>query len=63
MERLSLIKFAPSAIKDLKKRIEKRQKVIQDDIKPIFMQGISTACGMVVGAVVSAMMLKFGLKR
>jgi len=57
------IKFAQSAIKGLKKRIEKRKKVIQDDIKPIFMQGISTACGMVVGAVVSAMMLKFGLKR
>ena len=57
------LKFAPSAIKNIKKRAEKREKTINNDIKPIFMQGISTATGMVIGSMVSAMLFKFGLKK
>jgi len=57
------IKFAQSAIKDIKKRIEKRKKRLDNDIKPIFMQGISTATGLIIGSVVSALLFKFGLKR
>ena len=57
------LKFSASAIRDIKKRAEKRGKVVNNDIKPIFMQGISTACGLIVGSVVSALLFKFGLKR
>lgn len=57
------IKFSPSAIKNLKKKSEKREKMINNDIKPIFMQGISSATGLVVGSIVSALLFKFGLKK
>lgn len=56
------LKFSSSALKDIKKRAEKRGKVVNNDIKPIFMQGISTASGLIVGSVVSALLFKFGLK-
>ena len=57
------IKFSPSAIKNLKKKSEKREKMINNDIKPIFMQGISTATGLIIGSIVSALLFKFGLKK
>ena len=57
------LKFSASAIRNIKKRAEKRGKVVNNDIKPIFMQGISTACGLIVGSVVSALLFKFGLNR
>ena len=60
---IKTIKWAYSAIESLKEKAKKRDKVINNDIKPIFMQGISTATGLVIGSVVSAMLLKFGLKR
>lgn len=56
------LKFASSAIKNLKEKAEKREKMIDNDIKPIFMQGISTATGLIIGSVVSALLFKFGLK-
>lgn len=57
------LKFSASAISNIKKRAERRSKVVNNDIKPIFMQGLSTACGLIVGSIVSAMLFKFGLKR
>lgn len=57
------LKFASSAVKNIKKKAEKREQMISNDIKPIFMQGISSATGMIIGSLVSAMLLKFGLKR
>lgn len=60
---IKLLKFAPSAIKDLKEKAEKREQLISNDIKPIIMQGLSTATGAIVGTAVTALMFKFGLKR
>ena len=57
------LKFSQTAIKDIKKKSEKRDKLINNDIKPIFMQGISSATGLIVGSVVSALLLKFGLRK
>lgn len=57
------LKFAASAVKDIKRKAENREKMIDNNIKPIIMQGISTATGMVIGSVVSALLFKFGLKR
>lgn len=57
------IKFSYTAIKNIKKKAEKREKMIHNDIKPIFMQGVSSATGLIVGSIVSAMLLKFGLRR
>ena len=37
--------------------------MINNDIKPIFMQGISTATGLIIGSIVSALLFKFGLKK
>lgn len=56
------LKFSESAVKNIKSRAEKRDKVINNDIKPIFMQGIGSAVGMIVGAGMSALMLKLKLK-
>ena len=57
------LRFAYSAVKNIKEKAEKREQMINNDIKPIFMNGISTASGMVVGAIVSAILLKFGIKQ
>lgn len=57
------LKFAASAVKNIKQKAENREKMIDNNIKPIIMQGISTATGMVIGSVVSALLFKFGLKR
>ena len=57
------IKFSSTAIKNIKKKAEKREKMINNDIKPILMQGLSSATGLVVGSIVSAMLLKFGLRK
>ena len=57
------LKFSSSAIKNIKKRSEKREKVINDNIKPIFMQCISSATGLIVGSIISTMLIKFGLRR
>ena len=56
------LKFSTSALKEIKKRSDKRGKVVNNDLKPVLMQGISTASGMIVGSVVSALLFKFGLK-
>lgn len=56
------LKFSSSALREIKKRAEKRGKVVNNDIKPVLMQGVSTASGMIVGSVISALLFKFGLK-
>ena len=60
---IKTLQFSNTHIKSIKKRAEKREKTINNDIKPIFMQGISSATGLIIGSLVSAMLLKFGLKR
>lgn len=60
---IKTIKLSYNAIKGIKEKAQKREKVINNDIKPIFMQGISTATGMIIGSIVSAMLFKFGIKR
>lgn len=55
--------FSAEAIKYLKTKIEKRDKLINNDIKPIIMQGVSSALGLIVGSVMSALLLKAGLKK
>lgn len=57
------LKFSQSAINDIKKKTEKRDKLINNDIKPIVIQGISSATGLIVGSIVSALLLKFGLRK
>jgi len=57
------IKFSSTEIKNIKQKAEKRKKMINNDIKPILMQGLSSATGLVVGSIVSAMLLKFGLRK
>lgn len=60
---IKTIKLSYNAIKGIKEKAQRREKVINNDIKPIFMQGISTATGMVIGSIVSTMLFKFGIKR
>lgn len=57
------IKLAPSAIKDIRKKAEKRQKMLDNDVKPIIMNGISSVCGTIIGALSTMLLLKLGLKR
>lgn len=57
------LKFAPSAIKNIKKKAEKRQKILDNDVKPIIMNGISSVCGTIIGALSTMLLLKLGLKR
>lgn len=62
-DEIKSLKFSESAIKNIKEKNEKRSKLINNDIKPIFMQSIGSAVGMVVGAAMSALMLKLKLKK
>ena len=57
------LKFSLSALKSLKEKHDKRKETIDKDIRPIFMQGISSATGLVIGSIVSAILLKVGLKK
>lgn len=61
--KIKTLQFSNTEIKSIKKRAEKREKTINNDIKPIFMQGMSTATGMIIGSIVSALLFKFGLKK
>ena len=61
-DEIKSLKFSASAVKNIKYRAEKRDKVINNDIKPLFMQSISSAVGMIVGATMSALLLKLKIK-
>lgn len=57
------LKFASSAVKNIKRKAEKRKKVIDENVKPIIMNGISSVCGTIIGALSTLLLLKLGLKR
>ena len=61
-DEIKSLKFSASAVKNIKYKAEKREKVINNDIKPLFMQSISSAVGMIVGATMSALLLKLKIK-
>ena len=61
-DEIKSLKFSASAVKNIKQKAEKREKVINNDIKPLFMQSISSAVGMIVGATMSALLLKLKIK-
>ena len=61
-DEIKSLKFSASAVKNIKHRAEKRDKIINNDIKPLFMQSISSAVGMIVGATMSALLLKLKIK-
>ncbi len=57
------IKFSPSAIKNIKKKSEKRDKVINSDIKPLVIQSVSTGLSILCSALISALLVKIGLHK
>ena len=57
------IKFTPSSIQDIKRRAEKRDQLLNNDVKPLVMQSLTTISSMVIGTLVSAVLLKCGLKK
>lgn len=61
-DEIKSLKFSATAVKNIKSKAEKREKIINNDIKPLFMQSISSAVGMIVGATMSALLLKLKIK-
>ena len=62
-DEIKSLKFSASAVKNIKHKAEKREKMINNDIKPLFMQALSTISGTIIGAMMTALMLKLGFKR
>ena len=62
-DEIKSLKFSASAVKNIKHKAEKREKMVNNDIKPLFMQALSTISGTIIGAMMTALMLKLGFKR
>ncbi|MBO5386145.1 hypothetical protein J6A64_07510 [bacterium] len=62
-DEIKSLKFSATAVKNIKYKAEKREKMINNDIKPLFMQALSTISGTIIGAMMTALMLKLGFKR
>ena len=54
--------YSALARSGLRKFREKREKRMQEDVKPLIMQSLSTVSSIVVGGLITALMAKYGFR-